>query len=333
MRILVTGGAGFVGSEYVRMLLSVPGSTHPDDPSVGPVAVTVLDKLTYSGNLQNLAAVRHDPRLRVVRGDICDTDLVNEVVARHDVIVHFAAETHVDRSVHDAQPFVTTNVVGSQTLLDAALRHGARRFVHVSTDEVYGSIDEGSWTEDTPLSPSSPYSASKAGSDLLALAYHRTHGLDVVVTRCSNNYGAYQFPEKIIPLFVTNLLDGGTVPLYGDGGNVRDWLHVHDHCVGIALVQEKGRAGEVYHLGGGTELTNWELTVRLLEACAVGPDRVVRVEDRKGHDRRYSLDTSKASSELGYAPRIDLERGLTQTVQWYRDNRSWWEPLKAGATP
>ncbi|MFC0506033.1 dTDP-glucose 4,6-dehydratase [Micromonospora costi] len=328
MRILVTGGAGFIGSEYVRLLLGKPLGGAAGVPPVDPAVVTVLDKLTYSGNRANLDPVRDDPRLRFVQGDICDPTVVDEVVAGHDVIVHFAAESHVDRSIEGAAPFVTTNVLGTQTLLDAALRHGTARFVHVSTDEVYGSIDEGSWTETWPLAPNSPYSASKAGSDLLALAYHRTHGMDVVVTRCSNNYGPYQFPEKVIPLFVTNLLDGGTVPLYGDGGNVRDWLHVHDHCRGIALVQQKGRAGEVYNIGGGTELTNKELTGRLLEACGAGWERVVPVTDRKGHDRRYSLDITKISEELGYAPSIDLDRGLAETVRWYRENRAWWEPLK-----
>ncbi|MEU7973375.1 dTDP-glucose 4,6-dehydratase [Micromonospora sp. NPDC049089] len=332
MRILVTGGAGFIGSEYVRLLLGKPLGSAESVPTLEPAVVTVLDKLTYSGNLANLEPVRDDPRLRFVQGDICDPVVVDEAVADHDVIVHFAAESHVDRSIAGAAPFVTTNVLGTQTLLDAALRHGTRRFVHVSTDEVYGSIDEGSWTETWPLAPNSPYSASKAGSDLLALSYHRTHGMDVVVTRCSNNYGPYQFPEKVIPLFVTNLLDGGTVPLYGDGGNIRDWLHVHDHCRGIALVQQKGRAGEVYNIGGGTELTNKELTGLLLDACGAGWDRVVPVTDRKGHDRRYSLDITKISEELGYHPSITLDQGLADTVRWYRDNRNWWEPLKSAPT-
>ncbi|GIJ23713.1 dTDP-glucose 4,6-dehydratase [Micromonospora lutea] len=331
MRILVTGGAGFIGSEYVRTLLGVPGGSAAGVPALELAHVTVLDALTYSGNLTNLAPVADDPRLRFVHGDIRHADVVDQAVAGHDVVVHFAAESHVDRSIAGAAPFVTTNVVGTQHLLDAALRHGVDRFVHVSTDEVYGSIDEGSWTEDWPLTPNSPYSASKAGSDLLALAYHRTHGLDVVVTRCSNNYGPYQYPEKVIPLFVTNLLDGHTVPLYGDGGNVRDWLHVHDHCRGIALVQHKGRAGEIYHIGGGTELTNKELTARLLDACDADWDRVTPVADRKGHDRRYSLDITKISNELGYAPSISLDTGLADTVRWYRDNRAWWEPLKAAA--
>ncbi|MEO3746896.1 dTDP-glucose 4,6-dehydratase [Plantactinospora sp. B5E13] len=327
MRILVTGGAGFIGSEYVRMLLTGTG------PRLDPGVVTVLDKLTYSGNLANLDPVRHDPRLSVVVGDICDPVVVDEVVAGHDVVVHFAAESHVDRSIVSAAPFVSTNVLGTQTLLDAALRHGTGRFVHVSTDEVYGSIDSGSWAETQPLAPNSPYAATKAGSDLLALAYHRTYGMDVVLTRCSNNYGPYQFPEKVLPLFVTNLLDGGTVPLYGDGGNVRDWLHVHDHCVGIALVQDKGRPGEVYHIGGGTELTNRELTGRVLAACGAGWDRVVPVADRMGHDRRYSLDITKIREELGYAPQVDLDRGLVDTIAWYRENRAWWEPLKARLDP
>ncbi|HWB36191.1 MAG TPA: dTDP-glucose 4,6-dehydratase [Rugosimonospora sp.] len=257
--------------------------------------------------------------------------MVDSLVAAHDAVVHFAAESHVDRSIEGAAEFVRTNVLGTQTLLDAALRHRTGRFLHISTDEVYGSIDAGSWTEASPLAPNSPYSASKAGSDLLALAYHRTHGLDVVVTRCSNNYGPYQFPEKAIPLFVTNLLDGEPVPLYGDGGNVRDWLHVSDHCRGIALALVKGRPGEVYHIGGGTELTNRELVGRLLAACGRDWDSVRYVTDRKGHDRRYSLSIDKINRELGYAPEIGLDEGLAGTVAWYRENRAWWQPLKQRA--
>ncbi len=319
----MTGGAGFIGSSYVRAVLQ------DEYAEVAGAAVTVLDSLTYSGNRANLP--ESDPRLTFVRGDIRDADLVRGLLPGHDVIVHFAAESHVDRSINSAVPFVETNMLGTQVLLDAARAAGIGRFLHVSTDEVYGSIESGAWTEQWPLAPNSPYAASKAGSDLLALAAHRTHGLDVVVTRCSNNYGPYQFPEKVIPLFVTNLLDGGTVPLYGDGGNVRDWLHVADHCRGLQLVLDKGRAGEVYHIGGGTELTNRQLTGRLLEAVGAGWDRVVEVSDRKGHDRRYALDISKIRAELGYEPQVTLEQGLAGTVAWYRDNRAWWEPLKARA--
>jgi dTDP-glucose 4,6-dehydratase len=326
MRILVTGAAGFVGSHFVRTLLA---GGYP--ALSGCAKVTILDKLTYAGNLANLDPVRDHPAFEFVRGDITDAALVDELMARHDAVVHFAAESHVDRSIQGAAEFVVTNVVGTQTLLDAALRHGVGPFVHVSTDEVYGSIEEGSWPETDPLRPNSPYSASKASSDLIALAYHRTHGLDVRVTRCSNNYGPYQFPEKVIPLFITNLLDGLKVPLYGDGLNVRDWLHVDDHCYGIALVFEKGRSGEVYNIGGGTELTNKELTERLLKACGASWDMVEYVEDRKGHDRRYSVDWTKIREELGYTPRHDFEVGLAETVEWYQKNRAWWEPLKARA--
>lgn len=323
-RLLVTGGAGFIGSHYVRTLLG------PDGP--GDVAVTVLDKLTYAGNPANLDAVRGHPGFSFVQGDICDAELVGGLMAGHDQVVHFAAESHVDRSINGGAEFVRTNVLGTHTLVHAAHLAGVRTFVHISTDEVYGSIDEGSWTESEPLAPNSPYSASKASSDLIALSYHRTHGLDVRVTRCSNNYGHHHFPEKVIPLFVTHLLDGRPVPLYGDGAHVRDWLHIDDHVQGIELVRTKGRAGEVYNIGGGTELSNKELTGLLLEACDAAWDTdVIHVEDRKGHDRRYSVDCTRIREELGYEPRKDFRTGLAETVRWYRENRSWWEPLKERA--
>ncbi|QYN35894.1 dTDP-glucose 4,6-dehydratase [Pseudonocardia sp. DSM 110487] len=322
MRVLVTGGAGFIGSHYVRSLLA--GAY----PAYADADVVVLDLLTYAGTLSNLAPCAADPRLRFVRGDIRDADVVAEVMTGTDVVVHFAAESHVDRSIAGAADFVSTNVVGTQVLLQSALECGVSRFVHVSTDEVYGSIDEGAWPETHPLEPNSPYSASKAGSDLLARSYHRTHGLPVCITRCSNNYGPHQFPEKVIPLFVTNLLDGKKVPLYGDGLNVRDWLHVDDHCRGIQLVAEKGRDGEVYNIGGGIELTNKELTMRLLAAVGADESMIEPVADRKGHDRRYCVDWSKIADELGYAPRTSFEDGLAGTVRWYADHRTWWEPLK-----
>jgi dTDP-glucose 4,6-dehydratase len=325
-RILLTGGAGFIGSHFVRTLLA------GGFPSLAAASVTVLDKLTYAGNPANLDPVRDRPGFAFVEGDITDAALVEEVMADHDAVVHFAAESHVDRSIQGAADFVVTNVVGTHTLLDAAHRHGVGPFVHVSTDEVYGSIPEGSWPETDPLAPNSPYSASKASSDLIALSYHRTHGLDVRVTRCSNNYGPYQYPEKVIPLFITNLLDGQKVPLYGDGLNVRDWLHVDDHCQGIALVAARGRPGEIYNIGGGTEITNRELTERLLKACGASWDSVEYVEDRKGHDRRYSVDWTKLHDELGYTPRHDFETGLADTVAWYRDHRTWWEDLKRERT-
>ncbi|GLZ79242.1 dTDP-glucose 4,6-dehydratase [Actinorhabdospora filicis] len=319
-RILVTGGAGFIGSHYVRTLLG------PQGP--GDVAITVLDKLTYAGDPANLDAVRAHPGFAFVHGDICDAALVAELMAGHDQVVHFAAESHVDRSIDGGAEFVRTNVTGTHTLVDAAHRAGVATFVQVSTDEVYGSIDVGSWPETHPLAPNSPYSASKASGDLIALAYHRTHGLDVRVTRCSNNYGHHQFPEKVVPLFITNLLDGKKVPLYGDGGNVRDWLHVDDHVRGIELVRAKGAAGEIYNIGGGTELSNKELTALLLDACGAGWDSVDYVTDRLGHDRRYSVDHAKIGG-LGYRSGKDFATGLAETVAWYRENRAWWEPLKA----
>ena len=323
MRYFVTGAAGFIGSHFVRQLMA--GAY-----GVEPTQVTVYDKLTYAGNLANLASVSDDPRFTFVQGDICDGDLLDTVLPGHDVVVNFAAETHVDRSIHGPQDFVVTNVVGTQSLLDACLRHGIPRTVHIGTDEVYGSIDEGSWDEAQPLLPNSPYSAAKAAAELLVRAYFVTYGLNVSSTRCSNNYGPYQFPEKVIPLFVTNLIDGGTVPLYGDGLNVRDWLHVDDHCRGIALVIEKGEPGESYNIGGGLELSNRELTERVLAAMGATWDSVQPVEDRKGHDRRYSVDDSRLRA-MGYAPQHHFDDGLAETVAWYRDNETWWRPLKPAA--
>ncbi|MGK3106592.1 MULTISPECIES: dTDP-glucose 4,6-dehydratase [Streptomyces] len=322
MRIVVTGGAGFIGSHFVRQTLTGAYAAWAD------AQVVVVDKLTYAGNEANLVEVADSPRLRFVRGDICDGQLVGELLRGTDLVVHFAAESHVDRSISGAEEFVRTNVLGTHTLLNAAANAGVGKFVHVSTDEVYGSIESGSWSEEAPLEPNSPYSASKASSDLLARAFHRTHGLPVCVTRCSNNYGPYQHPEKVIPLFVTNLMDGTPVPLYGDGGNVRDWLHVDDHCRGISLVAENGRPGEVYNIGGGTELTNLDLTERLLELLGADWSMVERVPDRKGHDRRYSVDIAKISAELGYRPEMSFENGLAETAKWYMKHRGWWEPLK-----
>jgi dTDP-glucose 4,6-dehydratase len=324
VRVLVTGGAGFIGSHYVRTMLTGGYAGYED------ADVTVFDKLTYAGNLANLDPVHDSPRFTFVRGDILDGDFLDDVLPGHDVVLNFAAETHVDRSIHGAADFATTNAVGVQVLLDACMRAGIPRVVQVSTDEVYGSIEQGSFTETDPLLPNSPYSAAKAGGDLLARSYFVTHRVNVSITRCTNNYGPYQFPEKVIPLFVTNLLDGRRVPLYGDGGNVRDWLHVDDHCRGIQLVLERGRAGEVYNIGGGVELTNVELTERLLEACGRDWSSYVdHVEDRKGHDRRYSLNDDKIRAELGYEPRVEFAGGLADTVQWYRDNEAWWRPLKS----
>jgi dTDP-glucose 4,6-dehydratase len=276
--------------------------------------------------------VEDSPHFSFIQGDIRDGEAVEAALPGHDAIVHFAAESHVDRSVSDAGIFVETNVLGTQKLLEAAKTHGISRFVHISTDEVYGSIDEGEWDEEEPLLPNSPYAASKAGSDLMVRAYHRTHGLDTVTTRCSNNYGTHHFPEKVIPLFVTNLLDGLPVPLYGDGGNQRDWLHVDDHCRGIALVLQKGRSGEIYNIGGGTELSNRELTSLLLHATGRDESFVTYVDDRLGHDRRYCVNIEKISTELGYSPQVNFEDGLSAVVRWYQENRAWWEPLKARAT-
>jgi len=326
VRIVVTGGAGFIGSNFVRRTLN------DAYPSLEGAEVVVIDALTYSGNRANLEAVADSARLTFIHGDIRDADVVARALDGADAIVHFAAESHVDRSVSDASIFVETNVLGTQKLLDGALAAGVTKFVHVSTDEVYGSIDEGSWTETEPLLSNSPYSASKAGSDLLARSYFVTHGLDVSITRCSNNYGPFHFPEKVIPLFITNLLNDEHVPLYGDGGNVRDWLHVDDHCRAISLVLADGKPGEIYNIGGGTELSNAELTMLLLDATGRDLSFVDFVDDRKGHDRRYSVDASKIERELGFTPEVQFSQGLKETVEWYRENRAWWEPLTQLAT-
>jgi dTDP-glucose 4,6-dehydratase len=290
--------------------------------------VTVLDAFTYAGNMANLEAVANDPRLSLVTGDIRIASDIDGAIPGHDVVVHFAAESHVDRSIESSSVFVTTNVLGTQQMLEAAMRWGIATFVHVSTDEVYGSISEGSWDENQPLHPNSPYAASKASSDLFARSYAHTYGLDVRITRCSNNFGVYQYPEKVIPLFITNLIDGLKVPLYGDGLNIRDWLHVDDHCRGIELVVQGGRSGEVYNIGGGTELTNRELTSLILSTFGVGDEMIQPVADRPGHDRRYSLDWSKINSELGYKPTTSLDSSIGEVVDWYRSHESWWRPLK-----
>jgi dTDP-glucose 4,6-dehydratase len=319
MKLFVTGGAGFIGANYVRHVLATT-----DDE------ITVYDALTYAGNLENIRDVLDDKRCRFVHADICDQDDVLEAMKGHDAVVHFAAETHVDRSIKDGHSFVLTNCFGTNVLCDVARQVGVQRFLHISTDEVYGSIEEGSFSETDPLGPRSPYSAAKAGSDLIALSYVTTHGLPVVVTRCSNNYGPYQFPEKVIPLFTTNLLDGKQVPLYGDGGNVRDWIHVHDHNTAADLVLRQGNVGEIYNIGAGNEITNKELTYRLLELCGRDESFILPVADRLGHDRRYSITHDKVSA-LGWRCEHDLVQGLADTVAWYRDNRAWWEPLKARA--
>ena len=290
----------------------------------------MLDSLSYAGNPANLEPAAG--RFTFVHGSICDPRLLAEVLPGHDAVVNFAAETHVDRSIAGAAEFVTANVAGVQVLVDACLRAGIPRIVQVSTDEVYGSIAEGAWTEDSPLDPNSPYAAAKAGGDLIALAYARTHGVNISITRCCNNYGPYQYPEKVIPLFATNLLDGKPVPLYGDGGNVRGWIHVDDHCRGIQLVLERGEPGRVYHITGDAEIDNRELTAAILETCGATWDMVVPVTDRKGHDRRYCLDDSLLRS-MGYAPRVPFPDGLKATIEWYAANRGWWEPLDRPAPP
>ena len=314
---LVTGGAGFIGSNFIRYLLD----NEPD------ASVTNFDLLTYAGVPATVAELDEYPNHEFVKGDIRDEDLVDQLMSGHDVIVHFAAESHVDRSIAGPSPFLTTNVVGTGVLLDAAQRHGIARFIHISTDEVYGSVSEGFAAEDAPLDPSSPYSSSKAGSDLLALSYYLTYDFPVLVTRCTNNYGPYQFPEKIIPLFVTNLLEGKKVPLYGDGRNERDWLYVEDHCSAIHLLAHQGQPGEIYNIGANAQLPNLELTRAILEIFDLDDSWITPVPDRLGHDFRYAVNSTKIRS-LGWAPAHDFKERLVDTIRWYRDRGDWWRPLK-----
>ena len=316
MKLFVTGGAGFIGSNYVRHVLQAT-----DDE------VTVYDALTYAGNLSTLRDVDDDPRFEFVKGNIGDRAALEEAMAGHDAVVHFAAESHVDRSIVGPDDFINTNCFGTNVVMDTARNLEIGRVVHIGTDEVYGSVEVGSSRESDPLEPRSPYSASKAGSDLIALSYHSTYGLPVTVTRCTNNFGPYQYPEKAIPLFTTNLLDGRPIPLYGDGLNERDWLYVDDHCAGVHLVLEQGAAGEIYNIGAGNETPNRVLVDKLLDLHGAGEEMITYVTDRLGHDRRYSVDIAKITA-LGWRRERSLDEALEQTVAWYRDNRWWWEPLK-----
>ncbi|HEX2612881.1 MAG TPA: dTDP-glucose 4,6-dehydratase [Fibrobacteria bacterium] len=320
MRILVTGGCGFIGSNFVRLILSERPDWH----------VTNVDKLTYAGNPANLEDVAGSPNYRFLKADICDKAAMGEVFAgKPDAVVHFAAESHVDRSITGPEIFVITNVLGTQNLLENARAAKTARFLHVSTDEVYGTLGAtGLFTETTPYAPNSPYSASKAGSDLLVRSYHHTFGMDTVITNCSNNYGPYQYPEKLIPLLITNLVDGLQIPIYGDGLNVRDWLHVEDHCRGILLALEKGRAGETYNIGGRNERKNIEIARGILKLMGKDESSIRYVEDRLGHDKRYAIDADKIRAELGWEPRHTFDTGLPATVEWYKANEKWWRPLK-----
>ena len=321
MKLLVTGAAGFIGSNFLRMIAN--------NEFTEITGVTVLDKLTYAGHKENLKFVDKISSYQFIQGDICDRILVSRLVSDVNAVINFAAESHVDRSISGASDFVQSNIVGVQVLLDAIKGSGRKiRFIQVSTDEVYGSIDQGSWTEESPLLPNSPYSASKASGEIMARSYNRTHGVDVVITRCSNNYGTHHFPEKLIPLFITNLIEGKKVPVYGTGENVRDWLHVDDHCRGIYSVLMNGLSGEVYNIGGGRELSNNEITSLIIQSMGADESSIEYVEDRKGHDHRYSVDWTKINRELGYQPQVKFEDGLRETIQWYRDNESWWKPLK-----
>ena len=323
MTLLVTGGAGFIGSNFVLFMLR----KYPENRIVN------LDKLTYAGNLENLREVESDPRHIFCQGDICDSDLVTELLHRYgvDTIVNFAAESHVDRSILEASEFVKTNVEGTGVLLEAAKRHPLKKFVQVSTDEVYGSLGaDGRFTESMPPHPNSPYAASKASADLLALAYHHTFHVPVTVTRCSNNYGPYQFPEKLIPLMIINAMTSKPLPVYGDGGNIRDWIHVLDHCTAIDDVLQRGKEGEIYNIGSGAELRNIDLVKMILKHLGKPESLISFVEDRPGHDRRYAMDPEKIRRELGWRPQWTFEPGIAETIQWYQRNESWWKRIVSG---
>ncbi len=320
-KLFVTGAAGFIGSNFVRLILN----------ETSDYEVIAFDSLTYAGNLANLAEFEGNPRYQFIKGDICDEDQVNELLSGVDILVNFAAESHVDRSIMSSEPFVRTNIEGTRILIDAARRHNIQRYLQVSTDEVYGSLGKtGLFTETTPLAPNSPYSASKAAADLLVMAYHHTYGFPALITRCSNNYGPYQFPEKLIPLFVTNLLEEKKVPVYGDGMQVRDWIHVMDHCRAILTVIEKGRDGQVYNIGGENEQYNLTITKLILQALGRDESFIEHVKDRLGHDRRYAIDPTKTRDELGWRPQIPFEQGLKETIEWYLSNKTWWREIKSG---
>ncbi|MBD3107707.1 dTDP-glucose 4,6-dehydratase [Bacillus sp. AGMB 02131] len=323
MNILVTGGMGFIGSNFISYMLN----------KYADYNIVNLDLLTYAANVENLSSLGADSRHTFIKGDIGDKQLVNSIIKEHQIriIVNFAAESHVDRSISDPGVFVKTNVLGTQVLLDAANENNIDKFVQISTDEVYGSLGEaGFFTEETPLAPNSPYSASKAGADLLVRAYYETFNLPINITRCSNNYGPYQFPEKLIPLMVTNALEGEVLPIYGDGKNIRDWLHVADHCSAIDLVIHQGKEGEVYNIGGNNEKTNNEIVQLIIEKLGVSADLITYVPDRLGHDRRYAIDSKKISKQLGWTPKYNFDSGILETIEWYISNRQWWESIKNG---
>lgn len=320
-KVLVTGGAGFIGSNFIKYMLE----KHPDYEIIN------LDALTYCGNLENLEDIEENPNYSFVKGNICDDELVDEVVSEVDYIVHFAAESHVDRSIEDPQIFIKSNIIGTQVLLDAAKKHKIKKFLQVSTDEVYGSLGpEGYFTEKTPLQANSPYSASKAGADLMVRAYGETFNLPINITRCSNNYGPYQFPEKLIPLMISNAIEDKELPIYGDGKNIRDWLHVYDHCSAIDLVLHKGKLGEVYNIGGHNEKENIEIVKLILKELDKPESLIKFVKDRLGHDRRYAIDSTKISKELGWKPKYTFETGIVETIRWYLDNQDWMEKVKSG---